>query len=69
MKILVLVIEFFTADANNLFFRLSLERMQLNSTVWVASFNARDDDRRETYRGADKSLARPGRKQATATKL
>jgi len=24
---------------------------------------------RYTYRGADKSLARPGRKQATATKL
>jgi len=28
---------------------------------------ARVGDRMITYRGADKSLARPGRKQATAT--
>jgi len=27
------------------------------------------DKNRNTYQGADKSLARPGRKQATATKL
>jgi len=43
LKILVLVIEFFTADTNQLFYRLSLEIMQLTCIAWVASFNARDD--------------------------
>ena len=38
-------------------------------TLSTSAFKYTRNTRRDFYRGADKSLARPGRKQATATKL
>jgi len=43
-----------------------LHQLKLIFLFW--SFCCKPNDIKELYRGADKSVARPGRKQATATK-
>jgi Flp pilus assembly protein TadB len=49
-----------------------LERSLLGS-LWLSRYSdqasGRTTEMRNMYRGADKSLARPGRKQATATRF